>query len=129
MWDAASHSMHASELRCRPRCSPRLLASAIGLLLVATVACSCGQREAAVGKYEAVSQTTEGRIIHTLELQADGKGFWSVDTDNAPFRWDLHNNTIRLHTPTGGVIQGTLDRGSLQVALPGQGVIQFTKIR
>jgi hypothetical protein len=125
----ASHSVPVKTRRCRPCRSPRFALAAIGLLFVAIAVYGCGQREAAVGKYEAVSQTAESRIIFTLELQADGKGFWSVDTDNAPLRWDLHKNTIRLHTQTGGVIQGTLDRDNLQVAVPGQGDIKFTRIR
>jgi hypothetical protein len=103
--------------------------AAMGLLIIVTMACSCSQRDTVAGKYEAVSQTSEGRIIHALELQADGKGFWSVDTDNVPFRWDLKDNTIRLHTQAGGVLQGTMDRGSLGITLPGQGNIKFTKIR
>ncbi len=114
---------------CHPHRSQGLAAALMLLLIAAAVACSCGQREALAGKYEAVSGTAAGQVALTLELQADGKGYWSVETDNAPFRWDLHKNTIRLHTPTGGVIQGTLDRGSLRISLPGQGVITFTKVR
>ena len=124
-----SRSAIETNPRYRPRRPPGLAAAIMALILAATAAWSCGQREALVGKYEAVSQSAAGRVALTLELQADGKGYWSVETDNAPFRWDLHKNTIRLHTPTGGVIQGTLDQGSLLVSLPGQGVINFTKVR
>jgi len=99
------------------------------LLFAAAAICSCGQQEAVVGKYEAVSQNAAGRIALMLELQADGKGYWSVETDNAPFRWDLHDNTIRLHTPAGGVIQGTLDQDKLRITMLGEGIIEFTKVR
>lgn len=115
--------------RCGMRRSPHFPIAAIWIMLVAAMAFGCGQREALLGKYEAVSQTPTGRLTLTLELQSDGKGFWSVETDNAPFRWDLYRNKIRLHTQTGGVIQGTLEKDSLHIAMPGQGVIQFTKIR
>ncbi len=124
-----SHSAIETNPWCRPRRSPGLAAAMMLLLFAAAAVCSCGQREALVGKYEAVSQTAAGQVALMLELQADGKGYWSVETDNAPFRWELHKNNIRLHTPAGGVIQGTLDRGSLRISLPGQGVINFTKVR
>ena len=124
-----SHSAIVTKLPSRPGHAPGLTAALMVLLFVTAAVCSCGQREGLVGKYEAVSQTAAGRVALMLELQSDGKGYWSVETDNAPFRWDLHKNTIRLHTPTGGVIQGALDQGSLLVSLPGQGVINFTKVR
>ena len=125
----ASHSAIQTNPWCRPRYAPGLITAMMVLLLAAAAICSCGQQEAAVGKYEAVSQSAAGRVALTLELQADGKGYWSVETDNAPFRWDLHNNTIRLHTPTGGVIQGTLDQDKLRITMLGQGIIEFTKVR
>ena len=125
----AIHSGLVTHRRCRLARSPKFAAAAIGLLLVVVVACGGGRRDDLVGKYQAVSQTAAGQIILTLELQADGKGFWSVETDNAPLRWDLHKDTIRLHTQTGGVLQGTINRGSLRITMPGSGVIQFAKER
>ena len=119
----------ATHRRCRLARSPMFAAATIGLLLVVVVACDGGRREDLVGKYQAVCQTAAGQVTLTLELQADGKGFWSVETDNAPLRWDLHKDTIRLHTQTGGVLQGTINRGSLRITMPGSGVIQFTKER
>lgn len=115
--------------RRRSRYRPKFAGTVIAMLFIAFAVCGCGQREAAVGKYEAVSQTAEGRLILTLQLQADGKGYLSVENDNAPLRWDLHENTIRLHTQTGGVIQGTWDQGDIQVTMPGQVDLKFTRIR
>jgi hypothetical protein len=122
------NSGRVKDLPRGPQHLPRFAGAVIGVLFIAAMVSGCGRQEALVGKYEAVSQTAAGRIILTLDLQADGKGLWSVETDNAPLRWDLHKNKIRLHTQTGGVIQGTMDRGGLQITMPGQGVIDFTKV-
>jgi hypothetical protein len=64
----------------------------------------------------------------TLELEANGKGIWSVEADNAPFRWDVRHNKIRLHTQSGGVIEGTIDNGTIHIALPGMDVILFERV-
>jgi len=87
----------------------------------------CDQHEKIVGKYNAVETSPDSGIPATLELQANGKGLWSIETDNAPFRWDRKHNKIRLHTPSGGVIEGTLDNEAIQIAIPGMGVILFKR--
>ena len=99
------------------------------LLLITALACGCGssEREKLVGIYTAVSMGSEAPVTASLELLADGRGFWSIDTDNAAFRWDLHRNRIRLHTKSGGVIEGTLDHDAIQLTLPGVGMIHFKK--
>lgn len=88
----------------------------------------CNRHENIAGKYRAVDNGTHKHITATLELKANGKGLWSIETDNAPFRWDLRQNTIRLHTRSGGVIEGTVDHKTIQIALPGTGVILFEHI-
>jgi hypothetical protein len=85
----------------------------------------CDQHEKIMGKYHAVDVSSHGRLTATLELHANGKGLWSIETDNADFRWDLKRNKIRLHTQSGGIIEGIVDNGTIQIALPGMGVISF----
>lgn len=87
----------------------------------------CDRHEDIIGNYHAVDADRQGRISATLELQANGKGLWSIETDNAPFRWDRSQNKIRLHTQSGGVIEGTIDNQAIQMAIPGMGLIRFER--
>ena len=98
------------------------------ILFVAALVWGCNsQQEKLVGKYIAVNIGDAGLVQASLELLPEGKGFWSIDTDNAPFRWDLYQNKIRLHTRSGGVIEGTLGQDTLQFTLPGTGQIRFQR--
>ena len=102
--------------------------TAMLILLIAALVFGCNrQQEKLVGEYTAVKTGSAESVPASLELFADGKGFWSIETDNAPFRWDLYQNRIRLHTKSGGVIEGTLDQDSIQLTLPGMGVIRFQR--
>jgi hypothetical protein len=74
-----------------------------------------------------VNTEAAGLVQASLELLPEGKGFWSIDTDNAPFRWDLYQNKIRLHTRSGGVIEGALGQDTLQFTLPGTGQVRFRR--
>ena len=97
------------------------------LVLLPLVVCQCADHEEMAGTYQAVATGPQGDLPATLELQADGKGLWSIETDNAPFRWDQHGNGIRLHTPSGGVIVGTVDEGTIKIDIPGAGMITFRR--
>ena len=87
----------------------------------------CDRHEGIVGKYRAVEEGAGG-MSATLELQANGKGIWSIETDNAPFRWTLHRETIQLHTQDGGVIKGVIDAGRIRIEMPGAGVVWFERL-
>jgi hypothetical protein len=89
----------------------------------------CDRHETIVGNYHSVDTVGPGRISATLELQANGRGLWSIETDNAPFRWDLQGNRIRLHTQAGGVIEGTIDSETIQMVIPEMGLIVFRRDR
>lgn len=100
------------------------------LLITSIVVCGCSSRqEKLVGKYTAVKSGSADSVTANLELKADGNGFWSIETDNASFRWDLYRDRIRLHTKSGGVIEGTMDNGTIQLTLPGMGLIRFKRIQ
>jgi hypothetical protein len=99
------------------------------LVLLPLLLCQCAKHEKMAGTYHAVETGPQGNPAATLELQVDGKGLWSIETDNAPFRWDLHNNAIRLHTPSGGVIVGTIDDGTIKIDIPGSGMITFRRAK
>jgi hypothetical protein len=88
----------------------------------------CDRHENIVGKYRAVDAGPQGKTSATLELQANGKGLWSIESDNAPFRWNLHQKTIRLHTPAGGIIEGVIEGERIRIDMPGAGVILFERL-
>lgn len=88
----------------------------------------CERHDPLVGKYRAFDGGPQGKMLATLELQANGKGMWSIDTDNAPFRWNLHQKTIRLHTQAGGIIEGVIDGGRIRIDMPGTGAILFERM-
>ncbi len=113
------NAMKSSPLDCR-------IPALVLLMLLATW--GCGERDALVGAYQATLAGDSGDVAATLELTADGKGFWSIDTDNAPFRWDIHDDKIRLHTESGGVVEGVLKQDVIEVELPGVGVIPFERV-
>ncbi|WP_300460455.1 hypothetical protein [Desulfobacula sp.] len=97
------------------------------LIFFLVFGCS-SERENLVGNYTAVDQASADPVTADLELLPDGKGFWSIETDNAAFRWDLHRGKIRLHTKSGGVIEGILDHDTIQLTLPGMGLIRFQRL-
>lgn len=102
------------------------------VLLATTLMYGCSsEQEQIMGTYQAVDSGSTESIPATLEFQTGGKGFWYIETDNAPFRWDLYQNRIRLHTESGGVIQGTMDKdkGSIQLRLPGMEILHFKRVR
>lgn len=81
------------------------------------------------GTWTGMDENAAAPVAVTIELQPDGKGFWSVGMDNAPFRWDLRLNTLRLHTPSGGVVEGEIQDQTIDISLPGTGIIHFQKSR
>jgi len=96
------------------------------ILLIATLVYGCSdQHHKLMGKYKAVNMASSDSVEATLELLAEGKGFWSIEADNTPFRWDLYQNKIRIHTNSGGVIEGTLGHNIIELTLPGMGMIRF----
>ena len=106
--------------------------SVMGVVLLALVMpllfWQCDRQESLLGKYHAGDAGLDRRISATLTLEANGKGMWSIETDNAPFRWDVRQNKIRLHTQSGGVIEGTVDNGTIRIAMPGMDVILFHRV-
>lgn len=99
-----------------------LLALALPMLLW-----QCDRHAGIAGKYQTAAPGASGRVPVSLELQADGKGIWSMETDNAPFRWDLYGTKIRLHTQSGGVIEGVVDQETIHLAMPGMEVLIFKR--
>lgn len=106
----------------------------VGVGLVLLVVCvsllfwHCDRHETIVGKYRAVDAGSQAKTPATLELQVNGKGIWSIETDNAAFRWNLHQKTIRLHTQAGGIIEGVIEGERIRIDMPGAGIILFERL-
>lgn len=96
-----------------------------GAILILLTTVQCGQHEKMVGKYQSVDGRLKDQMPITLELQPNGKGLWSVEGDNASFRWNLSQDKIQLHTQTGGVIEGAIHEDTIQITLPGMNAILF----
>jgi hypothetical protein len=97
------------------------------LALVLTFIFSCERAERYVGTYVArATEALEPSDIH-IELKENGQGVWRVLDDEAPFKWDVKGDEIRLHTKAGGVILGKIQGDTLQIALPGREVRHFKK--
>lgn len=88
----------------------------------------CSQHEKMVGKYQSVPDRSNNQKKVILELHPGGKGLWSIETDNAPFRWKINQNKISLHTRSGGVIEGSIHDGAIRIGLPGMGDILFKRL-
>lgn len=92
-------------------------------LSLALAACAPDKGEA-VGSY--VASTDETEIL--LTLNANGRGTWSTDTDEIPFKWSLPRaGQLWLHTREGGVIQGRIENGRVTIALPGVAELEFER--
>jgi hypothetical protein len=93
------------------------------LLLLALAACSPDKGEA-VGRYAAAADDTE--IV--LTLNDNGRGTWSTDMDEIPFKWSLPKpGQLWLHTREGGVVQGRIKDGRVTIALPGVEELVFER--
>ena len=94
------------------------------LVLVLTLLAACAQdRNSVAGKYVAQGPTSE--IV--LTLGKDGKGTWSTDMDEIPFKWSLRpDGKLWLHTKAGGVLQGTVEAETILLKLPGVGELTFS---
>jgi hypothetical protein len=101
----------------------RTVPACLLILLLALAACAPDKGDAA-GRYTA---TTDDTGI-TLTLGENGRGTWSTDTDEIPFKWSRPApDQLWLHTREGGVIRGRMESGRLILALPGVDELVFER--
>ncbi len=60
---------------------------------------------------------------------ANGQGSWSIEEDNASFKWEIRENEIWLHTKSGGLIVGRIVGEAIVINLPGVGEYYFKKVK
>ncbi len=93
-------------------------------IIVMTAGCSDGDR--LVGDYTAFHPGKDEVEVY-LSLKADGRGSWVFEGEEALFNWEVKNDEIWLHTPSGGLIVGDINSNALHIVLPGVGGFTFTK--
>jgi hypothetical protein len=91
-------------------------------------ASSCEKREPYTGRYLAQEGTLPSQSEISIELKDQGMGVFRVGDDEAPFRWQVKNKEIRLHTKSGGVLIGTIQEDLLHMSLPGTKIKVFKRV-
>jgi hypothetical protein len=97
-----------------------------GLLVLLVLGCT--NTDAVQGRYQA--EVTEGpsSISIRLELGANGQGDWALKGEKVFFKWETQGKEVWLHTKSGGVVVGQiLGPGTIEVNMPGAGIISFKK--
>jgi hypothetical protein len=90
---------------------------------------ACDNKQKYAGLYRAeVGELQQGRE-YTIELKENGQGVWRLADDEAFFSWGVNGKEIRLHTKTGGVITGMLEKNGIEITLPNSQKVFFIKIK
>jgi hypothetical protein len=97
------------------------------LLLCLVGVWSCQRHADLAGSYAAANPADKERTV-LLVIRPDGNGWWTVDGEELPFRWEQRSREIWLHAKSGGMIAGKLADGSgITMNLPGVGDLSFRK--
>jgi hypothetical protein len=90
---------------------------------------ACDNKQKYAGLYQAEVGELQQGLENTIELKENGQGVWRVADDEASFSWEVYGKEIRLHTKTGGVIKGMLEKSGIEITLPSLQKVFFTKIK
>jgi hypothetical protein len=106
----------------------------ICLFMLLAFLLSCDSKDKYVGVYQAQATSPAKQGVTILELKANGDGLWRVSSRKAtatfvevPFTWYIKRGDLRVHTRTGGVIVGKIDKDTIQITLPGSRALTFKK--
>ncbi len=105
----------------------RIRLSSFCLLLLLIL--SCGSKDQVIGTYRADPGDSPHPVETVMELKANGEGIWRVGDEEVSFAWYIKDGELRVNTKGGGVIVGTLDKGTIRISLAGTGIIVFEKVR
>jgi hypothetical protein len=78
-------------------------------LLCAFIWIACERESSLPGTYEAFDNGGEPAQL-VLRLDADGRGAWSLGDEYVEIRWKVRGGNIVMHTKSGGVFEGMVDR-------------------
>jgi hypothetical protein len=105
-----------------------------GIFVLLMFLLSCESRDKYVGVYQVQVTSSTKQDLIILELKANGDGLWRVSSLKAagafaevPFTWYIKRGDLRVHTRTGGVIVGKIDKNTIQITLPGSRALSFKK--
>lgn len=112
-------------MKSEPAIRLRLYSFCLLLLLML----SCGSKDQVIGTYQADPGGSPKQVETVMELKANGEGIWRVDDEEVPFAWYIKGGELRVNTKGGGVIVGTLEKGTIQISLPGTGIITFKQVQ
>lgn len=104
------------------------------IIVFCILAAACGKAGDAelAGTYEAVISGLKGAkkpVNVSMELRSDHKGQWTVEDDTAEFRWEIREGKIWIHTVSGGVIVGDMEKNGFRIRLPGAETGFFSRSR
>ena len=89
----------------------------------------CKNADDLQGKYMAEIKEGYSSPSIKLELGANGQGSWAMKGERFFFRWETQGQEFWLHTKSGGVVAGRiLGQGTIEIKLPGAGILSFRKI-
>lgn len=103
----------------------KTLAAAM-LLAVMIMTAACDRVPDVAGVYR-TDPEAGGTANITLELDKDGDGTWSTDLDRVELTWTIKDGHIWLHTQSGGVITGRVEKNGISLDMPGAGTVALTK--
>ncbi|MEM5786979.1 MAG: hypothetical protein AAGU11_06640 [Syntrophobacteraceae bacterium] len=94
-------------------------------ILLGPVSCGVGDHDLS-GKYKVTGARDEMQM--QISLKSDGKGTWKVRGEESSFVWEQRGEEIHLHSKTGGVITGRLDKDhSIHIFIPGMESFHFVR--
>ena len=99
------------------------MTSVVCLMLAFTLSCGAPREEYA-GNYEA---SGNGSTVF-LELKEDGHAIQRVGDDEVNFKWKVKDKEIRFHTKSGGIIVGKVEKGTIELRIPGKKMMVFKKV-
>lgn len=109
------------------------------LKMLTAIACcvlmtGCGKSGHAdlAGTYEAVIGSAKGgkkTVNVNLELKPDHKGNWTVEDNTTEFRWEIREGSLWMHTVSGGVIVGEMEKNGFRIRLPGAEPGFFARVK
>ncbi len=98
------------------------------LCLVLMLTFACAEEEEFVGIYRATKNNPPEHAKVVVELKANGTGIRRGLGEVLTFEWDVKGNEIRIYTKGGGTVMGKVQKGELEITLPGPKVYYFKKI-
>ncbi len=107
----------------------RSLNWATSAVLILLVVClwACSKPEGYIGVYEVPDGENSSHAGTEIELKEDHQGVWRTSEEEVTFRWDESDGDIRFRTREGGIVLGKISKDSLEVRLPGTGLLRFIK--